>query len=169
MIEGKKVFVVIDMQNDFITGALSNKDAQSKVPSIAKRIQEERDNGCVICFTRDTHTEDYLETDEGKALPIKHCIKGTQGHQIDAALSPREGDIVIDKMHFGYIGWNKHFKNCSFTLCGTCTDICVVSNALILKAYGEKVRVISSLCSGTSQKAHLSALDTMKSCQVIVE
>lgn len=168
MVEGKEVFVVIDMQNDFITGSLHNKDAASQVSSIAKRIQEARDAGAVICFTRDTHTEDYLETDEGKALPIKHCIKDTDGWQIEKTLSPRAGDVVIDKPHFGYLEWNKYFKDCNFTLCGTCTDICVVSNALILKALGAKVAVISSLCSGTSQKAHQEALDTMKSCQVAI-
>lgn len=169
--EEKSVFVVIDMQNDFITGSLANKDAAAQVDAIAARIAQERQKGTVICYTRDTHTEDYLETDEGKALPVRHCIKGTHGWQIADALTPHEGDIVIDKPHFGYTQWDKHFAQSAqwdFTLCGTCTDICVVSNALILKAYGFPVRVVSSLCSGTSHKAHLAALDTMRSCQVTV-
>ena len=134
-----KILVVIDMQNDFITGTLGSKEAQAIVPNVKAKIKEYADRGDRIIFTRDTHGENYLETPEGKKLPVKHCVKGTDGWQIVPGLEI-ENCEYIDKPTFGWLNWDGFAEDDKIELIGVCTDICVVSNAIILKAkYPETV------------------------------
>lgn len=122
------------MQNDFIDGALGTKEAQAIVSNVAKKIKEYKDAGKQVIFTRDTHPENYLETYEGKHLHVAHCVKNTVGWQISNKLDfDIENDILIDKSTFGWLNW-KDFGFESVEVCGLCTDICVVSNALIIRA-----------------------------------
>lgn len=164
----KKTLIVIDMQNDFIDGALGTKEAQKIIPRIQERIQEYQRNKDEVIFTRDTHHKDYLKTNEGKYLPVEHCIEGTKGWEISEKLSIGDA-ICINKPSFGYTGWKKHALE-DVLLVGVCTDICVISNALLIKAfYPEiRVRVDASCCAGVTRKSHMAALETMKMCQVEV-
>lgn len=164
----KKTLIVVDMQNDFIDGALGTKEAEAIVSNVRNKIQEYAKNGDEIIFTRDTHTEDYMNTNEGKHLPVEHCIKGTKGWQIAEGLEVA-GCKYIDKPSFGYTGWLDMDLEC-VELVGLCTDICVVSNALVIKAlYPEiDVTVDASCCAGVSPETHNAALVTMKCCQVNV-
>ena len=163
----KKALIVIDMQTDFVSGALSNQDAQNIVAPIAARVASF--DGDVIA-TRDTHGEDYLVSPEGKKLPVPHCIKGTNGWEIVpeifTALTKRNA-LILDKPTFGYLGWDVLSAYDEVELVGTCTDICVVSNALILKAKfpALTVKVNARLCAGTTKENHLAALQTMRMCQ----
>lgn len=163
-----KTLIVIDMQNDFIDGALANPDAQAIVGNVKAKIDEYIANGDEVIYTRDTHQENYMETNEGKYLPVPHCIEGTDGWQIKDGLYV-EGCKVINKPTFGYLGWNE-FNFEEVELIGVCTDICVVSNAMILKAtFPEiKVSVDASCCAGVSVATHEASLNTMKCCQVEV-
>ena len=162
------VLVVVDMQNDFIDGALGTSEAASIVENVKKKIKEYSENGGEIIFTRDTHYDDYLETNEGKYLPVPHCIEGTKGWEIREGLEV-ENATYINKNSFGYTGWGD-FDLEDVELVGLCTDICVVSNALLIKAiYPEiNVTVDSSCCAGVTPERHRAALDTMRSCQVNV-
>lgn len=167
----KKVLIVIDMQKDFVDGSLANQAAQEIVTPIAKYIRAF--DGKVIA-TRDTHETEYLTTAEGKRLPVEHCIKGTDGwkimDEIAAALQERNA-VILDKPTFGYLGWGMLGEYDEAVLIGTCTDICVVSNALILKAMFPdlNVKVIGNLCAGTTKENHSAALQVMRCCQVDVE
>ena len=179
----KKIAIVIDMQNDFLTGALLNRDAVSVVPNVLEEIKK----ADFVVYTRDTHDNDYFETQEGKKLPISHCIKGTWGWQIVNELDPysipeinETGNWhIVNKPSFGYVDiWKDRIfsqlvnengqENVEVTLCGTCTDICVVSNAIILKSlYPEMiVNVKADACAGLTPQKHQSALDVMSSCQI---
>lgn len=162
----KKTLIVVDMQYDFINGALGSQEAVAIVENVKKKIDTYRNAGEEIIFTRDTHKENYLMTNEGKYLPVEHCIEGTKGWEIYEGLY-REGDKCIDKPTFGYLNW-KDFDLREVELVGLCTDICVVSNALIIKAqYPEiKVSVDASCCAGVTTESHEAALLTMKMCQV---
>lgn len=164
-----KHFIVIDMQNDFCTGALANKDAVAIIPRIKEELQKARAEGLNIIFTRDTHTENYMETGEGKHLPVKHCVKDTEGWQVVPELMEEtdENTLFIDKLHFGYDGWEEFIKEGDeVTICGTCTDICVVSNSLALKAIeGVEVTVIADCCAGLTKEDHEAALKVMECCQ----
>ena len=174
-----KILVVIDMQNDFITGVLGNADTVSVVSKVVKKIndfhEDEKDGG--IIATLDTHYENYLSTQEGKNLPIPHCIKGTNGwnlvDQIKSALS--ENDLIINKETFGAIDLPDVIKKMGeideIHLVGVCTDICVISNAIILKAAFPEVpiKVIASCCAGVTPESHENALNAMKVCQIIIE
>ncbi len=164
----KKTLIVIDMQNDFIAGSLGTKEAVAIVENVKKKIAEYHERGDEIIFTRDTHQSDYLTTNEGKHLPVEHCIEGTFGWQIREGLEV-SGAIYIDKPSFGYLNW-ADYKLEEVELIGLCTDICVVSNALILKAtYPEmKVSVDAKCCAGVTVDSHNAALLTMKMCQVEV-
>ena len=164
-----KILVVIDMQNDFITETLGSKDAQAIVPNVKAKIKEYADRGDRIIFTRDTHGENYLETPEGKKLPVKHCVKGTDGWQIVPGLEI-ENCEYIDKPTFGWLNWDGFAEDDKIELIGVCTDICVVSNAIILKAkYPETViSVDADCCAGVTPEKHKAALETMKSCQIDV-
>ncbi len=164
-----KTLIVIDMQNDFIDGSLGTKEAVAIVENVKRKISEYQKNGDEIIFTRDTHKENYLETSEGKKLPIEHCIEGTHGWQIADGLMTDDIE-VIDKPSFGYTGWgNKTFEE--IEIVGLCTDICVVSNALILKALFPEVKISvdSTCCAGVTPDTHKSAIQTMKMCQIEIK
>lgn len=164
----KKALVIIDMQNDFVDGALANPDAQAIVTPIVDYIQAF--DGDVFA-TRDTHEENYLSTPEGKRLPVVHCVHGTHGWEITPKISKalnEKNATVIDKPTFGYLNWECLQDYEEVTLVGTCTDICVVSNALILKAKfpALALKVKPDLCAGTSKQNHQAALSVMACCQV---
>ncbi|MCC8060284.1 MAG: cysteine hydrolase [Clostridiales bacterium] len=169
----KNVLIVIDMQNDFIDGSLGTKEAQAIVPKVIEKIKNAKENGETVIYTRDTHESDYLQTQEGRLLPVTHCIRGTDGWRIPEAIRPHcDADDVIDKPSFGYTGWKDVIDaSCAaITLIGLCTDICVVSNALILKALFPEVPVAvdAACCAGVTPEKHLAALETMRSCQIQV-
>ena len=168
----KKVLVVVDMQNDFIHGSLGTKEAAEIVNLVKDKIAEYKKMGYAVFFTRDTHGEDYLSTPEGKKLPVKHCIKGTPGWEIADGLDTSKS-IIINKSTFGTFKWSHFFEDSDdleIEVVGLCTDICVVSNALILKAMfpSATIRVDSSACAGVTPESHEAALTTMKMCQIEV-
>lgn len=162
----KKTLIVIDMQNDFIDMALGTSEAVAIVPKVKEKIQEYVANGDEIIFTRDTHFEDYLESTEGKYLPVAHCIKGTKGWEIADGLYV-EGCKIIDKPNFGWPNWKEEYLD-EVEIIGLCTDICVVSNALIIKATfpDARVKVDPACCAGVTVESHEAALKTMAMCQV---
>lgn len=164
----KKTLIVVDMQKDFIDGALGTKEAVAIVDNVKKKIAEYQAAGDEIIFTRDTHQADYLNTNEGKHLPVEHCIEGTDGWKIAEGLEV-PGALYINKPTFGYLNW-ADYKLEEVEMVGLCTDICVVSNALIIKAnFPEiKVTVDASCCAGVTPESHNAALTTMKMCQVEV-
>lgn len=162
----KRSLVVVDMQNDFIDMALGTKEAVKIVPKVRKKIEEYIQNGGEVIYTRDTHDENYLQTPEGKKLPVEHCIKNTKGWEIAEGLY-KEGTKIIDKPNFGW----PHLDKESFEeveLVGLCTDICVVSNALIIKAMFPEavVKVDKNCCAGVTPDSHDAALKTMEMCQI---
>lgn len=168
----KKILIVIDMQVDFISGSLGSNDAISILPNVIEKIKNF--NGEII-FTRDTHFEDYLQTQEGKKLPVEHCIKDTDGWQIHPALLEFTNEHIYDKITFGakdlpniIDSINTENDELSFTLIGLCTDICVINNAMVLKAfYPESViSVAENCCAGVTPLSHKTALDAMKMCQI---
>ena len=169
----QKILVVVDMQNDFISGSLGSSEAQAIVPRV-KEIIESFDGK--IYFTRDTHLENYMETQEGKNLPVMHCIKNTHGWEIEDSLAPY-ASLVIDKPTFGSTALAKELvKENSLEpieeimLVGLCTDICVISNAMLIKASLTEARVVvdASGCAGVSVQSHKNALEAMKMCQISV-
>lgn len=164
-----KFLIVVDMQVDFITGALGSELATAIVPNVVKKVQNF--DGTVI-FTRDTHFENYMSTQEGKNLPVPHCIKDSDGWQICDELKPYAKNI-IDKLTFGSIDLPEQIRSCGepiehIELCGLCTDICVISNAMVLKAAFPEVPVtVDSHCSaGVSVESHNTALDAMRAVQI---
>ena len=164
----KKTLIVVDMQNDFIDGSLGTKEAVAILDNVRAKIRKYRDNGDEIIFTQDTHHHDYMMTNEGKHLPVEHCIEGTKGWKIRDGLMLKD-DLCIKKEQFGFTHWDEYNLE-DVELIGLCTDICVVSNALIIKAlYPEiPVKVDSSCCAGVTPQSHNAALDTMRSCQIEV-
>ena len=169
-----KYLIVVDMQNDFIDGALGTKEAVSIVPFVKAKI--EGFEGKVI-YTRDTHHTNYMETQEGKNLPVPHCIYDTEGWDICDELSELRCDGIIDKPTFGstalaekMVALNKKEPIESITLVGLCTDICVISNAMLLKASLTEVeiRVDARCCAGVTPESHEAALLTMRMCQIDV-
>ena len=162
----KKTLIVVDMQNDFIDMALGTPEAVAIVPKVKAKIERYLAAGDEIIFTRDTHFEDYLQTTEGKKLPVKHCIKGTKGWEIADGVYA-EGCKIIDKPNFGWPNW-KDETLAEVEIIGLCTDICVVSNALIIKATfpDAVVKVDSSCCAGVTVATHEAALKTMAMCQI---
>ncbi len=168
----KKLLLVIDMQNDFVTGSLGSKEAEKIVINVKEKIEQYKNNNYDIIFTRDTHFENYLETQEGRNLPVVHCVKGTVGHEIIKELDTK-GYEVVDKPSFGSIELSEKVAQGIYDeveLCGLCTDICVVSNAVILKARLPEtiITVDSKCCAGVTEESHNAALCTMKMCQVNV-
>ena len=164
----KKTLIVVDMQNDFIDMALGTAEAVAIVPKVRQKIQTYIQNGDTVIFTRDTHGEDYLQTPEGKKLPVKHCVRGTKGWEIAQGLYV-DGCKIIDKPNFGWPHWDaEELQNVEIV--GLCTDICVVSNALIIKAMfpDAQVQVDASCCAGVTPQSHEAALLTMKMCQIDV-
>lgn len=168
----KKALIVVDMQVDFVTGSLGTNEAQAIVPRFYKKLQKEKEQGTRIIFTKDTHEENYLDTQEGKKLPVRHCIRGTQGWEIIPELQ-EFADEVVEKPTFGATGLPSLVKEEEvIELAGLCTDICVISNVLLLKAhFPEKViQVDASCCAGVTVESHQNALSAMKMCQIdIVE
>lgn len=163
----KKTLIVIDMQNDFIDMALGTPEAVAIVPKVKAKIEEYHKNNDTIIYTRDTHSEDYLQTPEGKKLPVVHCVRGTEGWELaDGLYIP--GCRIIDKPSFGWMGWKEENLGENIELVGLCTDICVVSNALIIKAaFPEaKLSVDESCCAGVTPQSHRAALLTMQMCQI---
>ncbi len=164
-----RYLVVVDMQVDFITGSLGSELAEVIVPDVVEKVKSFE--GKVI-FTRDTHFADYMKTQEGKKLPVEHCIKDTAGWQICDELTPYVKEVV-DKITFGSVDLPNMIKKYGeeieeIELCGLCTDICVISNAMILKsAFPEvKITVDSKCCAGVSVESHKTALDAMKAVQI---
>ena len=164
----KKTLIVVDMQNDFIHMALGTKEAVAIVPKVKEKILNYAKAGYEIIYTRDTHGENYLDTPEGKKLPVPHCIKGTEGWQIADGLYI-DGCKIIDKPNFGWPNWQEEELE-DVELIGLCTDICVVSNALIIKAQfpNATVAVDSACCAGVTPESHQAALTTMGMCQIHV-
>ena len=167
----KKALIVIDMQNDFINGSLGTREAQAIVPNVAKLIQSS--DYAAIFFTRDTHSKDYLDTQEGKNLPIEHCIRDTNGWKIhdDIAVASIESDmagVIIDKPTFDIADELAEDNYDEVDLVGLCTDICVITNALILKTqFPEmKINIIENATAGTTPEAKQAALTVAKSCQI---
>lgn len=145
----KRTLIVVDMQKDFIDGTLGTPEAQAIVPAVREKISTYRKRGDEIIFTRDTHGPDYLSTPEGRKLPVEHCLKGTPGWELAPGLW-EPGEKIIDKPTFGYTGWGD-MKFEEIELVGLCTDICVVSNGLILKAMFPKAEItVDPACCGTA-------------------
>ena len=163
-----KALIVIDVQNDFVNGSLGTKEAEAIIPAVIKKIRQKKDEGWDIIYTRDTHGEDYLSTNEGKNLPVVHCVKGSAGWEIFPGVY-EAGSEIIDKPTFGYSGWGKYdFEE--IELIGLCTDICVATNALILKTLFPEIdiSVDAGCCAGVTKEKHIAALETLKSCQIKV-
>lgn len=182
----RKLLVVIDMQNDFINGSLGTAEAEAIVDNAVKKIEDYEEGN--VFATRDTHPESYLETQEGKHLPVKHCIRGSMGWQLNDRVREaleRKRACIYDKPSFGSKKLAEAISELAeaerdkesgaegieVELIGLCTDICVVSNALLIKAYLPEVRitVASSCCAGVTPEKHLAALETMRSCQIEIE
>lgn len=166
----KKLLIVVDMQKDFIDGSLGTKEAQAIVSKAAARIQEYEDRGDEVIFTMDTHDEHYLETREGQKLPVPHCQKGTQGWEICRELSHFPGRR-FEKGTFGSLECGEYAAKGDYEsveLLGLCTDICVISNAMIVKAAlpETKIQVKADCCAGVTPESHENALKAMKMCQI---
>ena len=174
-----KILLVIDMQKDFVDGALGTAEAVAIVPAVVEKIRQYRAAGDVVIATRDTHTKDYLSTQEGKNLPVVHCVRGTPGWQLDAAVAEALGDdaVIVDKPTFGsteladIVGrYAAEYgeENVRVELIGLCTDICVVSNALLLKAHYHEMPLAldPNCCAGVTPQKHAAAIETMRSCQL---
>ena len=169
------ILIVVDMQNDFIDGALGTPEAVAIVPAAAEKI---RSFPGPVLFTRDTHTTDYLNTQEGRNLPVVHCVKGTPGWELRPELQALCKTAPIDKPTFGsaklgelLLSMDREDPIASVTLIGLCTDICVISNALLVKAFLPEVPVTvdAACCAGVTPESHRNALAAMKMCQIAVE
>lgn len=169
-----KVLIVVDMQNDFIDGALGTEEAQKIVPKVVDRIRSF--DGYVVA-TRDTHEENYPDTQEGRKLPVRHCIRNTSGWEIRPEIAELIKEPPVDKVTFGSVQlgyllgkYAAQEEIESITMIGLCTDICVISNALIVKAVLPEVPVIvdASCCAGVTPQSHKNALEAMKACQIEV-
>lgn len=183
-----KALIIVDMQNDFIDGALGTSEAQAIVPNVVNKMKEHKNTDTIILFTKDTHKENYLDTPEGKKLPVPHCIKGTPGWCIakpigsefnaDGYMTYSSGTVIngrVLKSTFGSYDLLKILDNDEIELdeielCGVCTDICVISNAIMIKNFfpDVKVTVDASCCAGVTPEKHAAALEVMKSCQIDV-
>ncbi|MBE7005293.1 MAG: cysteine hydrolase [Ruminococcaceae bacterium] len=171
----RRILVVVDMQNDFIDGALGTKEAQEIVPRVVEKLRAyEPEN---IFLTRDTHYENYAETQEGRKLPVLHCVKDTPGWQLRAEVAEAaQGAAIYDKPTFGSVELASKLmieraqEALEIEIVGLCTDICVVSNALLLKAAMPEapITVDASCCAGVTPEKHRAALETMRSCQIDV-
>ncbi|MCM1286703.1 MAG: cysteine hydrolase [Clostridium sp.] len=168
----KKLLIVVDMQKDFIDGALGTKEACAIVSPAADYIKKAMDEGVEVVFTRDTHHEDYMNTQEGKKLPVPHCIEGKDGWELCDELKPlAEGKLIFDKPTFGSIKLQEFAAKEGFdeiTLLGLCTDICVISNAMLVKAALPEatVRVVGGCSAGVTPESHDNALKAMSMCQI---
>lgn len=181
--ETMNVLIVVDMQNDFVTGALGSPEAVEIVPRVAQRVREGLEKGETVLFTRDTHGADYAGTQEGRKLPVAHCIKGSEGWEIIPQLRPYAAH-PIDKPTFGsqalgalLLARDEDLKKQGkpgvekVTFLGVCTDICVISNALLVKAFLPEAEIVveANCCAGVTPESHRTALEAMKACQIAVE
>lgn len=171
----QNILIVVDMQNDFITGTLGTKEAQAILPAVTSKI---RSFSGRVFFTRDTHQADYLNTQEGRKLPVMHCLKESPGWQLHPELIPLCIEKPIDKITFGSSELALRLQELnqteaihSITLIGLCTDICVISNALLLKAFLPETEIIvdAACCAGVTPQSHHTALDAMKACQIQIQ
>jgi nicotinamidase-related amidase len=170
-----KVLVVVDMQNDFIDGALGTKEAEAIVDRVADKI---RNHDGLVVYTRDTHKPEYLKTQEGSKLPVEHCIEGSDGWKISSKLPVSPDALIIDKPTFGSKELGLYLENLNakdhideIEVIGLCTDICVISNALLIKAFLPEIPILvdPSCCAGVTPKSHETALEAMKMCQIEVK
>ena len=178
------MLIVVDMQRDFVSGVLGSEEARAIVPAVCARIRRADEEGTPVVFTLDTHETDYMDTREGRFLPVPHCIRGTEGWSLepDVAKACRPGMISFEKPTFGSTALMHHVaafagakgcvngKGLTVELCGVCTDICVVSNAMLIKAALPEADLIvdPALCAGVTTQKHEAALETMRSCQIQV-
>ena len=169
----RNILIVIDMQNDFINGALGTAEAEAVVDRVREKIQSFPVSD--VAATMDTHDESYMKTREGKLLPVPHCIKGTPGWMIHPGIAGLlEGAKIYEKPTFSCVQMAEDLRTLSETeeicleIVGLCTDICVVSNALLLKAFMPEVPITvdASCCAGVTVEKHLAAIETMRSCQI---
>ena len=169
----RRILLVIDMQKDFVDGALGTPEAVTIVDRVVEEIKKYPPEDVIA--TRDTHPEDYLDTQEGRNLPVVHCVKGTPGWQLNEKVAAALGEAeIVDKPTFGSVALAEKLKAMAekepldVTLVGLCTDICVVSNALLIKAFLPEtpVSVIADACAGVTPESHAAALQTMKMCQI---
>ncbi len=175
---GKKILIVVDMQNDFIDGALGSKEAEQMVERCADKAREAQKAGDIVIFTRDTHGADYMKSEEGKNLPVPHCIEGTKGWEIAPAFAGSEaGSVVYNKETFGSRALGEKVAELCASeeidcaeLVGLCTDICVISNALLVKAFCPNlpIYVDASCCAGVTPESHDTAIRAMESCHIHV-
>ncbi len=169
----KDYLIVVDMQKDFVDGALGTKEAVAIVPAVLAKVKKAAEEGQHIIFTRDTHEETYLETQEGHNLPVTHCVRGSEGWEIIPQLRPYANEI-FDKPTFGSRKLGEYLADKSdvgsITVIGLCTDICVISNALLIKAFLPETPIIvdASCCAGVTPASHENALRAMESCQIKV-
>ena len=170
----RKVLVVIDMQNDFIDGALGTKEAQAMLPLLVEKLEREE---ALLVFTQDTHGADYLETQEGKNLPVPHCIEGTEGHALDNAIAAAVDGIpasrIIRKPTFGSVALTDMLRALpepptEIEFVGVCTGICVISNAMLCKAAFPEANIVidAALCACVTPESHDTALNAMRLCQM---
>lgn len=168
-----KVLAIIDMQKDFIDGALGTKEAVAIVPKVAARLAQAQADGETVVFTRDTHHADYLSTQEGQKLPVPHCLEGTDGWQIDAALAVEDAP-VFDKPGFGSPALIEYLRSLpaleGVEFIGLCTDICVITNAMMTKGALPEVplSVRADCCAGVTPQSHETALQAMRMCQISI-
>ena len=183
MAENLKFLLTIDMQRDFVDGVLGTPEARTILPNVEKKVEECRANGYILIFTKDTHGKDYFDTREGRCLPVAHCIKGTDGHNICDEINVNKEDIVIEKGDFGCFGDINDYIMLKALECnvkksedivievqGVCTDICLASNIIPLRQLFQDAEIIvhKDLCAGTTQEAHEAALKVFESCQIKV-
>jgi nicotinamidase-related amidase len=174
----KRFLIVVDMQNDFIDGSLGTPEAQGIVPAVVDRVGKAREDGETVIATMDTHEENYLDTREGRYLPVRHCIRGTEGWRIRPEVAKLLGGCVsLEKPTFGSMNLfglihqiSGGEKELAIELVGLCTDICVISNALILKTAFPEADIIvrRNCCAGSTPEKHEAALQVMASCQIDV-
>ncbi len=172
----QEILVVVDMQNDFVTGPLGTPEARTILPKVAEKVKNFPGR---VLFTRDTHEENYLESREGKVLPVPHCIRGTRGWEICPELETLRKEEPVDKPTFGSTGLGEVLRAADqygekigkITLVGVCTDICVISNALLLRAFlpEAEIAVDAACCAGVTPESHQTALRAMKACQITIE
>ena len=172
---GGRLLVVVDMQNDFVGGALKNEMGKAIIPKVTEKIREARENGARIVFTKDTHTNNYMDTEEGKNLPVPHCILDTEGWELvdEVKALTANSDMILKKETFGSKGLGAFLEETAASeveLIGLCTDICVISNALLAKAFlpNAHVKVDAACCAGVTAESHDTALAAMKACHVEV-
>ena len=170
----KKILVVVDMQNDFIDGSLGTKEAVAIVPKVVEKIKAYKANRDAVYFTQDTHDANYLETQEGRNLPVPHCIKGTKGWALQPEIQAL-AENIFEKGIFGGEELAQTLRNMiedpsqvEIELVGLCTDICVLSNAILLKTYMPEalIKVDAACCAGVTPQSHNNALEAMKMCHI---